>query len=116
MTFTFDEKEHAYFLDGKPLMGITSVLRIIAKPNLIQWAANMAVDYISSLWMPGKSYEELEITSVLQEARTAHARKRDKAADAGTNVHAWIAEWSKDNTIALPEDLVAKEQAKQFVE
>ena len=37
--FVFDEKEHAYFLNGKPMMGCTTVLSVIAKPALIQWAA-----------------------------------------------------------------------------
>ena len=41
--FVFDEKEHAYFLNGKPMLGCTSVLGVIAKPALIQWAANEAV-------------------------------------------------------------------------
>ena len=44
--FTFDEKTHRYYIGDKQRTGTTTVLGILAKPALIQWAANMAVDYI----------------------------------------------------------------------
>ena len=77
MKFEFNEKNHRYTLDGKPLTGVTTVLGVIAKPALIQWSANMAVDYIL----------ENGIESA-EEARKAHCRKRDESAELGTDVHA----------------------------
>ena len=43
--FTFDEKRHRYYLDGKAMTGCTTVLGVIAKPALIQWAADKAAAY-----------------------------------------------------------------------
>lgn len=48
-TYSFDEtvnkktgkKKHVHMLDGKPILGTTTVLDVIAKPALIQWAANL---------------------------------------------------------------------------
>ena len=77
----FNEKAHRYTLDGKPLTGVTTILGVIAKPALIQWSANMAVDYLIA--NPGD----------YKGARKAYAIKRDAAADIGTIAHKWIEDW-----------------------
>lgn len=100
--FVFDEKAHAYFLDGKPMIGCTTALGVIAKPALVPWAAKMAVGYIeeevrkiaekndSIEWV--KEFGD-QWARILKEAKGAHARKRDKAADDGTELHAAVEEW-----------------------
>jgi hypothetical protein len=92
--FEFNEAKHIYTLDGKRLYGVTSVLGVIAKPQLISWAANEAVKYLidNSVWE--KTREEVE--TLLQEAKTAHRRKSEKAASVGTDVHALCEEYVKD--------------------
>jgi hypothetical protein len=88
--YTFDEKEHLHMLDGKHLTGVTTILGVIAKPMLIQWAANMACDYIKEKATPF-THEGKEIYSVyeeiLKEARVAHRKKKESAGEFGTNVH-----------------------------
>lgn len=92
--FRFDPVEHAYFLDGKPLHGITTVLGVIAKPALIQWAAKMACEYIEQTaevqpaFDGGKVYIATE--QILKDARIAHRRKKEDAADKGTDLHAEV--------------------------
>ena len=92
--FEFNEKDHIYTLDGKPLYGVTSVLGVIAKPALIQWSANMACEYVNRHWHEGVTKEELE--SMLKEAKQAHKRKKEDSADIGTSVHKAIEEWIKE--------------------
>ena len=90
---TFDPKLHAYRLGGKPITGCTTILNVIAKPFLIPWAANMAVDYIEA---KEKEAEGLGLAKeTLQEARKAHAQKRDKAGDIGKEVHRWAEQYIK---------------------
>lgn len=97
----FEEKAHIYYLEGqedKPFTGVTSVLGVIAKPALIQWAANMACDYITNNF---PTFEELQkrptrITEIIKEARTAHKKKKESAGDIGTEVHKTIEEWIKE--------------------
>lgn len=98
----FDNKKHAYTLDGKKLLsGVTTVIsETSSKSNLIQWAANMAVDYVDANILdrafPHVSegvYNPTELDAVLFEARTAHARKRDGAASKGTDTHALVEEY-----------------------
>jgi len=91
MEFTFDEKTHTYKLDGKRMTGVTTVLGIIAKPALIQWSANMAVEYVMDnfterlLKYPLPSKDEMDL--FFKEAKTAHRRKKEDAGQKGTDVH-----------------------------
>lgn len=86
----FDEKKHAYTLDGKLLSGVTTVIDgTSSKQNLIQWAANMAVEYVA-----GNSTREGDLwmvhQQVLNAAKDAHTKKKDKAASRGTDTHALV--------------------------
>lgn len=99
--FFFDDNNHLYFLDGKPLHGVTSVLGVIAKPALIQWAANEAIKFVRE----NASYKRQKLLrkgyvvikdKFLEQARYAHAQKRDTAAEQGTDVHAEVERYVKD--------------------
>ena len=86
--YKFDEKLHVHTFNGKRMHGVTSVLKFWGDPSaLVNWAANQACDYIkdkSEEAVTGLFYTTNEI---LDEARTAHTRKRDKAGDKGTEIH-----------------------------
>lgn len=103
----FDEKKHAYKLNGRLLSGVTTVIDgTSSKQNLIGWAANMAVDYIKEKGtrfenelvdagtgepLDGTFYRIYE--GDLEQARTAYAKRRDKAASKGTDTHALVEEY-----------------------
>lgn len=105
--FIFDPKKHVYTLDGKPLSGVTTVLSVIAKPALIQWAADMACDLIKNKFdniiFPSKEHDGIEhvdcsykeLYGLIEEARLAHRKKKEKAADQGTDTHAEIEKYVK---------------------
>ena len=121
MSFTFHDKSHRYFLDGKPLTGVTTILSVIAKPALVGWAARMATERVAELWEPEREYKEEEIKSILDDAVNAHKRKKEKAAEQGTDIHSWIEDLIKasiGNTPKpdLPTDEIAREQAEQFIQ
>lgn len=95
--FKFEEKGHIYTLDGKPLTGVTTVLSIIGGSKsqaLIQWSANMAVEYIANNIDKVFTYplDKNKIDEFLNEAKTAHRRKKEDAGQQGTDVHAEIEE------------------------
>ena len=105
-TFTFNEKTHRYYMDGKQMSGVTTILGVIAKPQLIAWSAGEVVEHIKKhAECPDGIYRVGNDT--LEEARKAWAQKRDKSADAGTAVHTEIEElikcriggidWGSDN-------------------
>lgn len=96
--FYFDEAKHAYYLDGKQMTGVTTILSVISKPQLISWASRMAIDYVREhlddiygvYKVDDEKFEEL-----LKNAQNAHAQKRDKAADIGSQAHKWCEVWIK---------------------
>lgn len=104
----FDEGRHAYRWNGAFVPGVTTVLSCIAKPALIQWSAGMASDY----WRDALAVGRTDYSNVHKEAKTAHRRKAQAAADAGTNVHAYAECFFKN--LPLPELLT--DQAKLGVE
>ena len=93
--FTFDSKKHAYTLEGKPMMGVTSVLSIIAKPALVGWSAKMVCEYIKNNCLVTHIPEtELNGYIVSEEdlvkAQVHHVRKKENAGQKGNDTHAEI--------------------------
>lgn len=103
--YTFDPLKHHHSLDGKPLMGVTTVLQVISKPQLIQWAANMATDHIYALPISEEGdfvrHHKEDWYNGLKKARIAHRVKKEKGGDWGHIVHKAIEEWIKDNKLPV---------------
>ena len=97
MKFKFDDKAHVYTLDGKRLYGVTSVLGVINKPALVQWSASEAVKYVDAnlIWNADENEFLDKKLSVLKEAKVAHRKKKDGAADIGTSIHSMAEELIK---------------------
>ena len=93
--FTFEEKRHRYFLDGKPLTGVTTILGVIAKPALVPWAAKMVTTYISENCKTDDDGNYLVSQEELMEAKSAHRKKKEAAGDFGTVVHNQIEAYVK---------------------
>ena len=92
MTYKFDEKKHVHTLDGKRLHGVTSVLKMWGDPNpLLNWGVKTAVasleDWLNKTTDINGEPDWQDLDKALDEARTAHLKKRDKAGDLGTIVH-----------------------------
>lgn len=97
-SFTFDEKTHSYFLDGKPMTGVTTVLGMVAKPALLPWAVKCAIEHIQSNAKDITTNHDHDEPiyqvplALLEEAKKAHTRKKDDAANKGTDVHGILEE------------------------
>ena len=105
--YSFDKEKHIHTLDGKPLTGVTKVLGVIAKPALIQWSANMAVDHILANVVVAGSDTTIIKTESIEEARSAHRIKKEKAGGWGTEVHSWVEQWIMSSILGreLPKPL-----------
>lgn len=93
--FSFNPQTHTYKLGGVKMTGVTTVLGIIAKPMLVPWAANMAVDYIkehSVVEKSGRKNLYIVTTEVLEEARKSHQRKKEARGAEGHDTHKIIEE------------------------
>lgn len=99
--YAFDEKKHVHTFDGKNLYGVTTVLKVIGKGDvLVQWSANQAVEFLQREceWDVDEGIFKVGINH-LEEAKKAWTKVRDKAGDYGTNVHTAIESWIKKEPI-----------------
>lgn len=112
----FDPVKHRYKINGEFAYGVTTALGIIAKPQLIWWAASQAADYVKSHLVPGQGLDELQIQDLCSEARKAHNKAKDKAADAGTYVHNWIEDFVNGKNPTMPVSPVIKRVIDDFLE
>ncbi len=119
--YTFDKLKHVHMLDDKPLSGTTTILGVIAKPMLIQWAANQAVEYIKANAVTRSAETTIVSNKVIDEAKTAHRKKKEAAGDWGTEVHAWIEKYAlawiagKPQIASVPLDGLQGETCRHFM-
>lgn len=116
MKYSFDEVNHIHSVDGKPLMGTSTVVGVISKP-LTYWAAGLAVAELG--WSPinGKDKKVIakeirlpiaakkfslikelsddDYLKLLDKAYKAHAQKLKTTAADGTDMHAELEKYVK---------------------
>lgn len=98
----FDSFRHKYTLNGEEIKSVTKILSVIAKPALISWASNTAVNYVSNSIEPGKSYDELELHAIWEGAKKAHWEKKVEAGNLGTFLHKWVESYIKGENPGSP--------------
>lgn len=114
---TFAEKSHRYKVSdagSKPVHcpSVTTILNVLAKPALVEWGVKCACNYVEEnlkLLFAGNSFSVEQIFKVVEQARTAHDRTRQEAADIGTEAHDWLRDYwraiiRKTDIPASPED------------
>lgn len=105
---TIDPVKHAYMWGADYVPGVTSILKIIDKPALIQWSANMASDHFLAQVKAGRD----DFAAIHKESKVAHRKKSDAAKDIGHEVHAYVEAHFKN--LPLPE--LTSDEAKRGVE
>ncbi len=117
VTLMFDVYQHKYTWveESLDIISVTTALKIINKPALITWAANVATDYISSCIEPGVRYDELDLADIFQKARQAHWQKKVEAGDIGTLIHKWIEGYIKGEHPPMPINEKMKTAVKRFL-
>lgn len=115
LAFDPEATSHRYIADGVPVPGVTSILGVLAKPALIQWAANQAILSVKDNGELSKDETTLKIAvEALEAAKTAHVKTKDKAADVGTLVHDFIQHYPTKQV--FPTDPMAKAMCEALVE
>ena len=116
MSYHFDKARHIHKFGDKNLYGVTSVLQTISKPQLIPWAAGMATEYVKGRWKVGKAYSKEERDEILEQAKNAHTRKKEKSGDIGTTAHAAVEVFTKTGQEYTGEDPQISEMSSVFIQ
>jgi hypothetical protein len=90
----YDDKEHSYYQFVDDLIhyipGVTSACGIVDKSAaLMQWAANLAVDYIGEWYRENTDADWDTFQAALEKGRFAHRDYKENAADIGHIAHGW---------------------------
>jgi hypothetical protein len=80
---TFDAEEHVYRMDGVPVPGVTTILKVIAKESLNNWYIKVTRDY----WLEQLKAGRTDYHVIHRESWSANKKLSKAAADIGTNVH-----------------------------
>lgn len=96
----FDPLKHQYITNGQTIKSVTKVLDIISKPWLVPWAAKITCEKMAELLTPGISYDEIQLTEMLDTAKRASYSAKKSAGDIGTLVHNQIEQIIKGNPIS----------------
>lgn len=88
---------------GEKIPGVTSILSDgLAKPALINWAANTTAEYAVDRW---DDLAPLGPSAKLKELKAARYADRDAAANRGTEVHQLAERLSRGEEVTVPEAL-----------
>ena len=109
--YKFSKETHTHTLNGKNLTGCTTVLNVIAKPFLIPWAANMTAGFLKGKLDDIKKLDQNGWETLLDEARKAHTKKKEKAGDYGTKTHKTISELVA--SVILVDGYISKETTSE---
>jgi len=93
--YTVESDNHKYTIKldtGEtvgPLISVTKVLEIIAKPALINWSARESANYFKTeiLRLGRSAIDPAMLEQIAKDAAGAHRRKAKDAADLGTKCH-----------------------------
>jgi hypothetical protein len=104
----FTHGGHRYKLDGRPVKSVTTLLQVLAKPQLVAWAANESADYAIDHWDHLAEQTPSERRALIA---GAHRRRRDKAAARGTQIHAWADALTAGEAVDIPAEHVQTVEA-----
>ena len=111
----FDETLHAYRWGEKLVPGVTKIIGILDKPALVQWAANMAAEYIGAQLFGEAARPVTEIPAILNEAKTAHRKLSKSATDIGKEVHSFAERALVEQRVKLPKDPQTRKGCEAFL-
>ena len=95
---------HSYTLDGKPVLGVTTILnKAMPKPALVPWAAREVAEFVCSR---REILTQLTDEELVDLCKGAPFRERDKAANRGTEVHRLAEQLARGDDVDVPEELV----------
>ena len=105
-TLKFNAKAHRYWLDGKPIPGVTTLLgKGLPKPALPYWAAKCVAEYVIDKPDQVEALRDMGRGPAVAALKGIPWQERDEAAVRGTDVHAIAEEILHGREVDVPEHL-----------
>lgn len=102
----FTPGRHLYRLDGKPVMGVTTLLsKGLPKPALVRWSANTVAAYVADNPDAVDQLRAMGREPMYAALKGIPWSERDKAAARGTEVHAFGEQVVHGTEVEVPEHI-----------
>jgi hypothetical protein len=106
VTLKFNAKTHRYWLDSKPIPGVTTLLgKGLPKPALPYWAARTVAEYVADNPDGVEAFRSTGRGPMVAALKEIPWQKRDEAAVRGTDVHALAERIIHGEAVEVPEHL-----------
>lgn len=112
---TFHEETHTYYINQKRLPSVTTVLSIVNKPMLVNWAAKMAVESMQQSFQPGVVYDEIQLKDAFALAKKAHWQRKTDAGSLGNVAHKWVEDYIRGKNPKMPIHQQLNASVNQFL-
>jgi CRISPR/Cas system-associated exonuclease Cas4 (RecB family) len=89
----FDPVRHIYRVKGKWIPGATSISGFMDNgkcEGLKRWAVKMALNYMNTQLVAGKSYDEIDLAEMFEQARNEPFKRTKAAANIGNVAHEYV--------------------------
>jgi hypothetical protein len=107
-TLKFNERAHKYWLDGKPIPGVTTLLgKGLPKPAIPYWAAKTVAEYVVDNPEAVDQLRKMGRGPAVAALKGIPWERRDEAAVRGTAVHALAEEVIHGREVDVPDHLLA---------
>lgn len=111
MSLKFNPGNHSYYLDGKRVRGVTSIINDgIPKPALPRWSARVVAEYVADNIHQLGSWATMHRDSLVDALRRTPWTERDEAAVRGTDVHDLAEQIIHGGEADVPDHLLAHVQ------
>ena len=108
MTLKFSPKAHRYWLDGKPIPGVTTLIgKGLPKPAIPYWAAKSVAEFVVDNPEQTDQIRSLGRGPAVAALKAIPWQARDEAAVRGTDVHKLAEELIHGREVEVPEHLAA---------
>lgn len=106
MTLKFNPRAHRYWLDGRPVPGVTTLLgKGLPKPALPYWAAKSVAEYVADNPDGVEAFRSTGRGPMVAALKEIPWQKRDEAAIRGTDIHALAEQVIHGHAVDVPDHL-----------
>lgn len=113
----FSPASHRYWLDGKPVQGVTTILRVLDKPAIPKWAAGQVAEYVADNPDAVETLRQMGRGPMIQALKGIPWEKRDQAGARGTQLHDHAEALLRGQDVEVEDELVPViESALRFLD
>jgi hypothetical protein len=112
MTLKFSPRNHRYYMDGKPVPGVTTLIKGgLPAPALTYWAARTVAEYVADNEEAVTNLYGMGRNSMVAALKETPWAARDKAGVRGTDVHTLAEQLVHGVEVQVPEHIVGHVEA-----